>query len=273
MNDNSWHDVLKRNVELLNSLLFSTLRRICLAARRGRVLAACPPCLVCGIVVSDHEPVRWRCGHSFCESCVSRMASEYLVPACSDPYHEVGRKVRNSTFFCPNCHAVSVLHRSRRRFDPAVTTFPPIVVLTVADLCYVLDVNLSDHFANHTKVATYYANERYVHFTGRYSSSNLLPLDYRGACSNEHDCAVEVSRDFRLPNSSWHWATDWHVDHTIGDADGWQYAFNWPDTGIVPGQVWSNTKTFTSYVRRRRFRRVMIHLGPDVLDQWENRTD
>jgi Zinc finger, C3HC4 type (RING finger) len=66
------------------------------------------------------------------------------------------------------------------------------------------------------------------------------------------DGTEEVTRDsFALPSAHWRWVSDWEIDPTYGDRNGWQYAFDFKSK-------WSPHKTAFDFVRRRRWIRTRI---------------
>jgi len=93
-----------------------------------------------------------------------------------------------------------------------------------------------------------YENQRWNPLTG--FSVHGLPTD-RYMWSDKSGKYSATKESIKLPSSSWQWTGDWIVDyHTPGgvDRDGWQYATDFPAT-------YHSSKTFTDYVRRRRWAR------------------
>lgn len=176
--------------------------------------------------------------------------------------------MRRHFYICDLCHCHSIISTGRITFDPTIIAFPPIrgpPKDAVADI--VVDRRLTQELSDCVRKVIYYANERYNIFGMRFSPDYIMSVDYRGANSDENHCEVDPAVDFALPNSAWRWATEWNVDTSVGDAEGWQYATNWPEGGIIPGQAWHDTRLFTDFVRRRRMVRIMICFNTTVADR------
>eukprot|EP00667_Euglena_gracilis_P010757 EG_transcript_10960 len=96
------------------------------------------------------------------------------------------------------------------------------------------------------EVERLYENERRVM---GWSRKFLLPTDR----PNFTDDTVKprTREEVQLPSADWCWEDDWHVDCAGGDAEGWQYAFNWPHTGILGSKEWQPKSCGDSMVRRR----------------------
>jgi hypothetical protein len=58
--------------------------------------------------------------------------------------------------------------------------------------------------------------------------------------------------DFTLPSEDWEWKTQWRVDHTDADEEGWRYALDFSSSHWGPSDT-------LKYVRRRKWYRVMRH--------------
>lgn len=102
-----------------------------------------------------------------------------------------------------------------------------------------------------------YENQRWNPLTG--FSQRRLPTDrYMWSDKTGHyECTKENTH---LPSKHWQWISDWAIDfHTPGGVDnaGWQYATDFPYS-------YHAYKTFTDYVRRRRwFRKCKLNTnGP-----------
>ena len=93
-----------------------------------------------------------------------------------------------------------------------------------------------------------YENQRWNPLTG--FSVHGLPTD-RYMWSDKSGKYSATKESIKLPSAAWAWSGDWTVDyHTPGgvDRDGWQYATDFPAS-------YHDKKTFTDYVRRRRWAR------------------
>ncbi|XP_043272116.1 tectonin beta-propeller repeat-containing protein isoform X2 [Venturia canescens] len=97
-----------------------------------------------------------------------------------------------------------------------------------------------------------YENQRWNPVTGY--TSHGLPTD-RYMWSDVTGRHKRTREHTKLLSMHWRWVSDWIIDfHTPGgvDRDGWQYATDFPSQ-------YHGKKTFTDYVRRRRwFRRCLL---------------
>ena len=93
-----------------------------------------------------------------------------------------------------------------------------------------------------------YENQRWNPLTG--FSNHGLPTD-RYMWSDKSGKYSATKESVKLPSNAWQWTGEWTVDyHTPGgvDKDGWQFATDFPAS-------YHGEKTFTDYVRRRRWAR------------------
>jgi hypothetical protein len=267
----AWQAGFARQFEVLNRGADAAVRSIFLECQRQGVVVT-GECVRCRLVLPVRQLRQLHCGHQSCEQCLERGVDSFVEPRPfdgrgSEPgYAQYVNTARRHFYMCARCNGFSVLYRRPPWFNPMICEYPT-TVHPPAGCSTTLTVHpaASAALQPFIRVVSYYANERYIMFTRKFAASNLLPVDYRGPCSDELNVQIDPTTLFTLPNSKWFWITSWQVDNTIGDKDGWQYAFNWPN-GVVPGEAWSDTMHKTSFVRHRRWRRVMIHFG-DALRQ------
>eukprot|EP00668_Euglena_longa_P048274 GGOE01065342.1.p1 GENE.GGOE01065342.1~~GGOE01065342.1.p1 ORF type:complete len:392 (+),score=82.20 GGOE01065342.1:38-1213(+) len=112
------------------------------------------------------------------------------------------------------------------------------------------------------EVERIYENER--RFMG-WSRKFLLPTDRLNF--TDETLKPKAREDVCLPTADWQWEDEWHVDCTASDVEGWQYAFNWPHTGILGSKEWRSKACGDSFVRRRLW--VRTRSNPKLRFVWE----
>lgn len=260
-NDGSWRGSLLTQFAAGNRLVEANLREIFLHLQHTGKL---PPqvCNRCAL----HFPSaaqRLVCGHVICDTCLARCKTRYMYPRVREPeLLEPALALRELVHVCKVCNRLNAVMVDRPYFDTEIVTFPPKLHVTGERRPRVL-VAASQKLQANTRSYSYFENQRYIAFLG-WSEKHLTAADVRGATSDENTDEIDVAEAFALPNSSWVWITDWHVDHQRGDADGWEYAPNWPG-GILPGMVWLNTCGALCFVRQRRHVRLAFHLTDAML--------
>lgn len=241
------------------------------------------PCALADAPSPSSSPLQHH--HRVCQRCLGAVldaSAKDLSPVPKRCAPDALR-IRQSVLLCPVCAAPCVVHRTPLSFDAAIVTFPPQRRAggTHQD-DYAADVarghiGIHDHLSaivrSAVRVVCYYENERYNILNRSFASRNLLTADLRGPVSDEANSAIDAPIEdvFTLPNSSWSWLCGWRVDVCAPNAgeDGWMYAFNWPKTGILSGSAdWQAAPSATSFVRRRRWHRVMLGFTDAVLHEF-----
>ncbi|KAK5979447.1 hypothetical protein GCK32_002849 [Trichostrongylus colubriformis] len=116
---------------------------------------------------------------------------------------------------------------------------------------------LNSHLTVRRKVEIY-GNQRWYPVVGW--SSRTLPTD-RGAFSNEDGSSSGDMSGFQLKADGWRWEEPWIVDVDVRkcDKEGWQYASNFV------GASWGPSKSVSSFVRRRKWKR---HMRYTSIEKW-----
>jgi hypothetical protein len=240
-----------RSIEVQRSKLQHVLRRITCVQCKAKVLEGDLLDLKCTQTVK----------HLHCFDCIRDILerqkgfNERLTPEVRKQY-----PLLDSLVICSQCHHPAVVSQT----SACVTGFSQRATGAGGRVQYQLLEAKSGSVRAETHVAEYYQNQRRGPFSK--FKDKLLPTDGRGLKSTKDGKPVEEARTLEGEV----WLNDWRWDSQIGDPQGWQYAFTWPENSMFKWVTWVNAPASSAwipnntYVRRRRMIRTKIKLIPEL---------
>eukprot|EP01062_Namystynia_karyoxenos_P021559 TRINITY_DN18210_c0_g1_i1.p1 TRINITY_DN18210_c0_g1~~TRINITY_DN18210_c0_g1_i1.p1 ORF type:complete len:1004 (+),score=346.34 TRINITY_DN18210_c0_g1_i1:128-3139(+) len=207
----------------------------------GRVQTS--DCAICGgrfNKLTMRKQTCRACGQVVCERCsrhrVERDGERVRVcDACSAKVKE--GDVARALSFHPNASPTASIHGSEAldRSVPAFDDAPPL---------------------DRAEYAVDEAWENQRRYPGVGWSRRMFPTD-RPPWSSRDGRRAAPLHGYGLPDQSWEWVDDWHVEGSVltgsgeWDPPGWEYAFDFPDTF-----AWVSQPTWRHVVRRRKWART-----------------
>ena len=159
----------------------------------------------------------------------------------------------DNVVICTQCHSPAVVIRT----SGFVSGFQQKQGGGTGRVQFRLLEDVTQSVRQNTVIMEYYQNQRRRPFS-RFANW-LLPSDTRTLESNANGDPVKRDVIDRLQPGEV-WLNSWTCDSSEGDPQGWKYAFNWPDHGVIKWGTWTNAPSAGTFVRRRRQIRTKIRL-------------
>ena len=210
-------------------------------------------CVACRGLIMLPDIITLRCGHTVCMDC------------CTISYESVRKWIRyhkslpnaplDGLVLCALCHEPSIVAKRVMQSTYGVL------------YTHFLQLSVSEQLCFHVEIV--YENERRT-LLGYFSKDALLPTDHRGAWSTSDGQCGRPPGKIQAPNETWHWMCNWSIIKH-GSTEGWQYAINWPGTGVVSKAFeWQPKSAPLCLVRRRGWYRLRLRLTQMDITQIED---
>lgn len=220
-------------------------------------------CEHCQIKCFEADMLALPCGHHHCNDCLTDQL-ERSVGYLERNYPAKQFK-EEGILICSKCHEVCAVKRK--------TVFSGVLHSKDREALgrVVFEVNrtLTEQLRKGSEVKKCYENQRRT-LLGRFNSASLMPFE-RNAFSKwdpttRDDSKVPVDMiaesgrytskelDANVRDAGKIWIEDWTFDKSCGDPQGWQYAFNWPQSD----EKWKLEPSASTFVRRRLLVRACI---------------